>query len=173
MSGRNWISIFLVMISDQDYNPQFMSRAFELALQGAKSSNGGPFGAVVVKDGRIIGEGTNRVTANNDPTAHAEVSAIRMACNYLSDFQLSGCIIYSSCEPCPMCLGAIYWARLAKVFFAATRFDAARGGFDDALIYSELPLPPENRSIPMIHIVDEKSTIVFKIWEENPLKKNY
>lgn len=162
-----------MMISDRDYNPQFMSRAIELALQGAKSSDGGPFGAVVVKEGRIIGEGTNRVTACNDPTAHAEVSAIRMACAHLNDFQLSGCIIYTSCEPCPMCLGAIYWARPAKVFFAATRIDAANIGFDDAMIYSELPLLPENRSIPMIHIVDEKSTIVFKIWEENPLKKNY
>lgn len=161
------------MTGDKVYNPLFMSRAIELALQGAQSSDGGPFGAVVVKDGRIIGEGTNRVTANNDPTAHAEVSAIRMACTYLSDFQLSGCIIYTSCEPCPMCLGAIYWARPAKVYFAATRLDAARSGFDDAMIYSELPLLPENRSIPMIHIADEKSTTAFKIWEENPLKKNY
>lgn len=161
------------MISDQDYNPQFMARAFELALLGAQSSDGGPFGAVVVKDGRIIGEGTNRVTACNDPTAHAEVIAIRMACAHLNNFQLSGCIIFSSCEPCPMCLGAIYWARPAKVFFAATRFDASGSGFDDALIYSELPLPSANRSIPMIHIADEKSTTVFKIWKENPLKKNY
>src|SRR3954465_1934470 len=118
-----------------DEHRQYMARAIELARRGVEKNSGGPFGCVVVKGGEIVGEGNNRVTSTNDPTAHAEVVAIREACKSLNTFQLDGCSIYTSCEPCPMCLGAIYWARPAKVFFACTREDAAAVGFDDQLIY--------------------------------------
>ena len=117
---------------------QFMTRAIELARNGVETNAGGPFGCVVVKDGEIVGEGNNRVTSTNDPTAHAEIIAIRDACKRLNSFQFDGCTIYTSCEPCPMCLGAIYWARPEKVFFACTRADAAAIGFDDDFIYKEL-----------------------------------
>src|SRR6187402_191609 len=119
-------------------NKEFMLEAIELSFQGQRAGKGGPFGAVVVKDGKIIGRGFNQVTSNNDPTAHAEVVAIRDACKNLNDFQLAGCEIYTSCEPCPMCLGAIYWARPDKVYYANTRQDAADIDFDDSMIYEEL-----------------------------------
>ncbi|MEP7149132.1 MAG: nucleoside deaminase, partial [Acidobacteriota bacterium] len=123
----------------------FMRRAIELAQKGADENLGGPFGCVVVKDGRIVGEGSNQVTSTNDPTAHAEIVAIRSACRELGSFQLDGCVIYTSCEPCPMCFGAIYWARPKGIFIAATREDAAAAGFDDEVFYSELEKPNDQR----------------------------
>jgi len=150
-----------------------MARAIELAIENARSGRGGPFGALVVKDGAILAEGTNRVTSANDPTAHAEIVAIRAACAKLGVFQLNGFDLYASCEPCPMCLGAIYWARPARVYFAGTAADASRVGFDDSLIYRELPLPPQHRSIPMVQMMREEALEAFRVWEEKPNKIPY
>lgn len=150
-----------------------MARAIELAIENARSGRGGPFGAIVVKDGAILAEGTNRVTSANDPTAHAEIVAIRAACAKLGVFQLNGFDLYASCEPCPMCLGAIYWARPARVYFAGTAADASRVGFDDSLIYRELPLPPQHRSIPMVQMMREEALEAFRVWEEKPNKIPY
>lgn len=150
-----------------------MARAIELAIENARSGRGGPFGAIVVKDGAILAEGTNRVTSANDPTAHAEIVAIRAACAKLGVFQLNGFDLYASCEPCPMCLGAIYWARPARVYFAGTAADASRVGFDDSLIYRELPLPPQHRSIPMVQMMREEALEAFRVWEEKPNKVPY
>src|SRR6266700_417290 len=141
-------------------SPDFMKWAIALAL-GNIASGGGPFAALIVKEGRIIAEGTNRVTSTNDPTAHAEVVAIREACRVLADFQLTGCDLYTTCEPCPMCFGAIFWARPARVFFAATHDDAAAAGFDDSFIYHQIQVPHAQRSIPMIHVVDARATQPF------------
>lgn len=152
---------------------EFMMRAIELARSNIKNLNGGPFGAVIVKDGKIIGEGSNHVLANNDPTAHAEIVAIREACKNLSSFQLNGCEIYSSCEPCPMCLGAIYWARPAKLYFAAGREDASGADFDDSLIYKEVCLPIQERQIPTEQFLKEESQAVFNEWKENNLNIEY
>jgi tRNA(Arg) A34 adenosine deaminase TadA len=143
---------------------EFMREAGELSRSNIKEKNGGPFAAVVVKDGKIIARGTNRVTSINDPTAHAEVMAIREACGVLGSFQLTGCDLYTSCEPCPMCLGAIYWARPDHVYFANTRNDAAEIGFDDLFIYEEIQKPPSERKIPMIHIEDASAAAAFKEW---------
>ncbi|MBM3435256.1 MAG: nucleoside deaminase [Bacteroidetes bacterium] len=143
---------------------KFMQAAINLAKENLKLKNGGPFGAVVVRDGRIIGKGTNSVTSHNDPTAHAEINAIREACNNLNSFQLTECEIYSSCEPCPMCLGAIYWARPKKLYFAATREDAAQAGFDDSEIYREIELPHRQRKIPSAQLMKNEAEAVFKIW---------
>src|SRR5438445_5340214 len=128
----------------------FMVRAIQLSIDGVQSGRGGPFGAVIVRDGKILAEGMNQVTSTNDPTAHAEVLAIREACKKLGVFELKDCELYTSCEPCPMCFGAIYWARLARVYFANTAEDAARIGFDDSFIYNELKQPSALRSIPTI-----------------------
>jgi guanine deaminase len=144
----------------------FMKRAITLALENVRSGNGGPFAALVVKEGRIIAEGTNRVTLSNDPTAHAEVVAIREACRVLGDFQLTGCDLYSTCEPCPMCLGAIYWARPGRVFYAATATDAAGAGFDDAFIYDELKIAPAGRRIPMKQLLREDALAIFSAWKQ-------
>ena len=153
---------------------QFMQRAVELSKNGMSSGDGGPFGCVVVKDGKIIAEGNNKVTSSNDPTAHAEVVAIRAACEQLSSFQLEGCIIYTSCEPCPMCLGAIYWARPDKVFYANTRTEAAAIDFDDDFIYREIVLPPnEQRAIPFQHLPTPEALEVFKAWKEKGDKTLY
>lgn len=151
----------------------FMQRAIELAIANAREGRGGPFGAVVVKDGRIIGEGANKVTSTNDPTAHAEVVAIRQACLALGSFQLDGCEIYTSCQPCPMCLGAIYWARPARVFFAATERDAAAAGFDDSFIYRELEQPPAQRRIPLLPLMREESLEAFEVWKNTPGRIEY
>jgi guanine deaminase len=155
--------------SDQQY---FMNRAVELAVYAVENGFGGPFGAVVVKDGVIIGEGYNQVTSSNDPTAHAEIMAIRKACQQLGSFQLTGCEIYSSCEPCPMCLGAIYWARPMALYFCSDRHDAAKAGFDDSFIYDEMASPAENRKIPMIYLPDIHAVDVFRLWnvKENKMK---
>lgn len=151
----------------------FMKRAIELSLQSVESGQGGPFGCVIVKDGKIIGEGSNRVTSSNDPTAHAEVVAIRNACATLKNFQLEGCEVYTSCEPCPMCLGAIYWARPSKVYYANTREDAASIGFDDSMIYEEIQVPLENRKIPMIPFGREEAIRVFEAWKNKTDKIGY
>ncbi len=134
---------------------------------------GGPFAALVVRDGEVLAVGTNRVTTDNDPTAHAEIVAIREACRRLGHFQLTGCDLYTSCEPCPMCLGAIYWARPARVFYAATRHDAARAGFDDALIYDELERPGSARRIPFLHVPDHNAWTPFQAWLDHPDRTPY
>jgi guanine deaminase len=158
------------MTDDRD---SFLARALRLAEDNARGGRGGPFGAVVVKDGRIIAEGVNLVTGGNDPTAHAEVMAIREACRKLGTYDLAGCEIHASCEPCPMCLGAIYWARLDRLVFAATREDAARAGFDDALIYREIPLAPAERSLPTLHRAHPDGGRPFAAWAALPERREY
>ena len=143
----------------------FMKEAIRLAKEGMRNREGGPFGAIVVKDGEIIGRGNNKVAALNDPTAHAEVMAIREACRHLGHFQLEGCTLYTSCEPCPMCLGAIYWARPERVYYACTKEDAAAIGFDDEFIYRELDLPTEDRNIPASRLMREEGLDAFREWE--------
>jgi len=150
-----------------------MARAIELATENVRSGRGGPFAAVVVKDGRIIAEGTNQVTSNNDPTAHAEIVVIRKACEALKDYQLNDCEIYTTCEPCPMCLGAIYWARPARVFFACTASDAARAGFDDSFIFEQMQLPFAERRIPMIPMMRDEARAALRAWEEKTDKTPY
>jgi guanine deaminase len=151
----------------------FMEKAIEVALENVMSNQGGPFGAIVVKDGKIIGTGRNEVTASNDPTAHAEVQAIRAACQYLNDFQLTDCEIYTSCEPCPMCIGAIYWARPKAVYYACTKEDAAKIGFDDQFIYEQLSLPIDQRTIIMKQISPDQYELPFKTWEKSKDKTHY
>jgi guanine deaminase len=150
-----------------------MLRAIELAIANVQSGRGGPFAAVVVRDGRVLGEGTNSVTASNDPTAHAEVVAIRAACAAIGTFQLDGCDLYTTCEPCPMCLGAIYWARPARVYFASTAADAAAAGFDDAFIYEQITLPLAERKIPFLEMMREESLACFRAWAEKPDRIDY
>ena len=151
----------------------FMAEAIRLAADNLRTGNGGPFGAVVVKDGIIVGSGSNSVTSTNDPTAHAEVNAIRNACKNLKTFQLDDCEIYTSCEPCPMCLGAIYWARPKKIFYACTKKDAANSGFDDSFIYEEINIPLPERSIPAIQMMQDDALEVFKNWVELENKTEY
>jgi tRNA(Arg) A34 adenosine deaminase TadA len=150
-----------------------MARALALSLENVSSGRGGPFGAVVVKDGAIIAEGTNCVTTTNDPTAHAEMVAIREACRILQSFVLSDCDIYTSCEPCPMCLGAIYWARPARVYFVNTAADAAQAGFDDAFIYQQFAVPRAERRIPMIWLKHEDALAAFRAWRQKFDKIRY
>jgi tRNA(Arg) A34 adenosine deaminase TadA len=150
-----------------------MERAIELAQAAVDSNAGGPFGCVIVKDGEIIGEGNNRVTSTYDPTAHAEVVAIRDACSRLASFQLDGCTIYTSCEPCPMCLGAIYWARPAEVFYACDRSDAALIGFDDDFIYEELEKENGERKLKLTSLMRDESLAVFAQWATKPDKIEY
>lgn len=150
-----------------------MARAIELSLENIRSNKGGPFGALIVSDGKILSEGTNRVTSTNDPTAHAEIVAIREACRKLGRFELTGCELYATCEPCPMCLGAIYWSRPARVYFAANSADAAKIGFDDTLIYNQLKLPVDARKIPMLELMRDRALEVFCAWEAKPDKIQY
>lgn len=145
----------------------FMRRAIALAEQGMNAKAGGPFGALVVKDGEIIAENYNRVTSENDPTAHAEVLAIRDACKKLKAFQLKGCVIYTSCEPCPMCLGAIYWARPDRVVYACTKEDAASINFDDHFVYQQIEMPIGERSIPFNQLLRNEAQSVFESWKKN------
>jgi tRNA(Arg) A34 adenosine deaminase TadA len=152
---------------------QFMQAAIEVAKKGMECYNGGPFGAVVIKDNEIIAEGFNQVTSNNDPTAHAEMVAIREACKKLNSFQLKGCVIYTSCEPCPMCLGAIYWARPDKVYFGATKEDAARANFDDRFIYEEMELDFDKRHIKFESILRTEANSVFEVWKKKEDKISY
>ncbi len=150
-----------------------MLRAIDLARKGMETGAGGPFGCVVVKDGEIVGEGSNLVTSTNDPTAHAEVTAIRNACQNLNTFQLDGCVIYTSCEPCPMCLGAIYWARPAKMFYAAKHTDAAEIGFDDQFIYEEIEKPISERKIESVNFLRDEGVKVFEMWANKSDKIEY
>jgi len=154
-------------------SPDFMRRAIALAMQNVQSGSGGPFAALVAKDGRIVAEGSNRVTLTNDPTAHAEIVAIRGACAELNGFQLTGCDLYTTCEPCPMCLGAIYWARPAHVFYAGTAADAAAAGFDDAFIYDELKRAPVERRIPMTQVLRDEALAIFSAWRSQANKMPY
>lgn len=151
----------------------FMKMAIARSIQGMENNEGGPFGAVVVKDGSVIGAGNNRVLTSNDPTAHAEVVAIRAACQHLSDFQLTGCTLYTSCEPCPMCLGAIYWARPDRVYFGCSKKEAAAAGFDDAFIYEEIALPRSERAIPFHQLMRDEAYEAFVSWKEKEDKTAY
>lgn len=152
---------------------QFMLRAIELSREHMNLGHGGPFGAVIVKDGKIVAEGWNRVTSTNDPTAHAEVSAIREACKNLNTFELDGCEIYTSCEPCPMCLAAIYWARINRIYYANTRVDAAGIEFDDEFLYQEINLPLDQRKIPTLQTEREEALRVFQEWAAKSDKIQY
>lgn len=152
---------------------KFMTEAVNAALKGMNNNEGGPFGCIVVKNGQIVGRGNNKVTSTNDPTAHAEVNAIRDACKNLDSFQLDGCEIYTSCEPCPMCLGAIYWARPDKVYYGSNQSDAANIGFDDAFIYEEIPLPYSKRSIPFEQLARDIALEPFQEWTKKEDKTEY
>ena len=159
-------------MKNQDHT--YIRIAIELAAKGMEANEGGPFGAIIVDEhGTIVGKGNNRVTSTNDPTAHAEVVAIRDACKNLNSFQLEGCTIYTSCEPCPMCLGAIYWARPKRIVFACSREDAAKIGFDDEYIYKEIPLAIEDRQIPTIQFLREEGLKVFDKWAAKNDKTKY
>lgn len=151
----------------------FMSEAIKLAVENVQNSQGGPFGALVVLNDSVIAQGVNMVTASHDPTAHAEVVAIRAACSRLNSFQLSGCILYTSCEPCPMCLGAIYWARLAKVYYSCTRYHAAAVGFDDSLIYQQIAVAPEKRIVYFEQLMRDDALEAFDVWSTSSQKKVY
>ncbi len=155
-----------------EQDKEMMREAIRLADESV-ANGGGPFGAVIVKDGEIIAATSNRVTLDNDPTAHAEVNCIRMACKRLGTFDLSGCTIYTSCEPCPMCLGAIYWARIDRIFYGNNRQDAADIGFDDDFIYQELTRPMDNRSTPIIPILQDEALHSFRLWTEKTDKTEY
>ena len=152
---------------------KFIEEAIALAKKSVMNNNGGPFGAVVVKDGKIVGRGHNTVTANNDPTSHAEIVAIRNACQNLNEFSLENCEIYTTCEPCPMCLGAIYWARLKSVYFAADRHEAAQAGFDDDCFYKEMAKSLDQRSILFQRIAQTNVAEIFALWEKKEDKISY
>ena len=152
---------------------KFMREAIRLSLENVTSGKGGPFGAVIVKNGEIIATGANEVTSSNDPTAHAEVVAIRNACKKLGTFQLDDCIIYTSCEPCPMCLGAIYWARPKQIYYANTKKDAAKINFDDDFIYNEIDLSVDQRKLPTTQLLREEAQVAFMEWMDSEMKKEY
>ncbi|RYU94548.1 nucleoside deaminase [Emticicia agri] len=155
----------------EEQKKEFMRKAIELSLIGSQEGIGqGPFGAVIVKDGRIVGEGHNNVIAYNDPTAHAEVVAIRDACKNLGTYELQDCEIYTSCEPCPMCLSAIYWAKIGKIYYGNTRDDAAEIGFDDAFLYQEIPLPLAERTIAIEPLAREEAQVAFVLWAKKENK---
>ncbi|TVR75417.1 MAG: nucleoside deaminase [Spirochaetaceae bacterium] len=158
---------------DKGKREDFMRQAIALAVENVRAGRGGPFAAIVVRHGEVIARGTNTVTTSNDPTAHAEVNAIRAACAVLGDFQLGDCDIYTTCEPCPMCLGAIYWARPRRIFFGATREDAADVGFDDAMIYREIGCKPEDRSFPMEQLLRDEAQAGFVAWREKGDRVDY
>ena len=159
------------MITDQENT--FLERAIELSRMGIESGNGGPFGCVIVLGDKVVGEGCNMVTSTNDPTAHAEVVAIRNACKNLNTFQLDGCDVYTSCEPCPMCLGALYWARVRRVVYANTRYEAAAIEFDDEFIYQEINTDFMSRQIPFIHAPHADAKAVFEQWKQMESKRKY
>ncbi|MBC8987362.1 nucleoside deaminase [Pedobacter sp. N36a] len=152
---------------------KFMRMAIGLSEKNVTEELGGPFGAVVVKDGKVIAKSGNKVTSTNDPTAHAEVSAIRMACKKLKTFDLSGCVIYTSCEPCPMCLSAVYWSRINTIYYANTKVDAANIGFDDQFIYEELEKPMAARSLPIQQMLRDEALQAFKLWEQSSMRVTY
>lgn len=151
----------------------FMREAIRLARESVEQRRGGPFGAVVARDGAIVSRGWNQVTASHDPTAHAEIVALREACRILATFRLDGCDVYTSCEPCPMCLAAVYWARVSRVFFAATRHDAALAGFDDEALYREIVLPIAERSLPITQMLRDEAVEAFAEWRAMPGKVDY
>ena len=159
-----------MMVSKSDL--RFMSKAIDLSIENVKKG-GGPFGAVIVKNGKIVASGVNRVTANNDPTAHAEVNAIRKACEKLKTFDLSDCVIYTSCEPCPMCLGAIYWAHIGHIYYGNTKDDAKKIGFDDSFIYSELEMRKEDRKLNTTQLLSDEAIQVFEKWDSFENKTKY
>jgi tRNA(Arg) A34 adenosine deaminase TadA len=152
---------------------EFMRQAIQLANENVSSGRGGPFGAVVVKDGNVIATGANQVTASNDPTAHAEVTAIRNACQALGTFRLQGCEVYTSCEPCPMCLAALYWSRCATIFYGSNAQDAARAGFDDAFLYDEMKKPLQERTLPLRQLLAAEARECFAAWDKSPYKVEY
>lgn len=154
-------------------NPEFLRRAITLATENVVSGKGGPFGAVIVRDGRIVGEGANSVTTTNDPTAHGEVNAIRAACRALGTFTLAGCELYTSCEPCPMCLAASYWARLDAIYYGCSAADAARAGFDDAFLYAEFQKDQASRALPAKQMLAEEAWASFDAWIASPSKVAY
>ena len=154
-------------------NPIFMEQAIALATENVTSGRGGPFGAVIVRDGKVLASGANMVTADNDPTAHAEITVIRRACAALGTFRLEGCEIYTSCEPCPMCLAAIYWSHCSAIFYGSTAADAARAGFDDAFLYDEAKKPVEERKIPTINLMREKAISSFEAWHKSASRIDY
>ena len=153
--------------------PEFMQQALALATENVVHGRGGPFGAVVVRDGAVIGTGANQVTASNDPTAHAEIVAIRDACRALGTFQLKGCDIYTSCEPCPMCLAALYWAHCRTIYFGNNTADAARAGFNDFVLYEELKKPLDQRAIPIRRMLAEEARASFDLWQQSPFRVEY
>ncbi|MCX2450921.1 nucleoside deaminase [Pedobacter sp. PLR] len=157
----------------QQQHEKFMRIAIGLSEKNVTDELGGPFGAVVVKDGKVIAKSGNKVTSTNDPTAHAEVSAIRIACKKLKTFDLTGCVIYTSCEPCPMCLSAIYWSRINTIYYANTKVDAANIGFDDQFIYEELEKPMSERSLPIQQLLRDEAIQAFKLWEHSPMRVTY
>jgi guanine deaminase len=160
-------------MDNQLIHEEFMRMAIGFSEKNVKESLGGPFGAVVVKDGVVIAASGNLVTSSNDPTAHAEVSAIRLACKELNTFDLNGCVIYTSCEPCPMCLSAIYWARLDRVYYANNKVDAAEVGFDDKFIYEELDKPMHERTLPVVQMLRDEALQAFKLWNESLIRVEY
>ncbi|MBB2149401.1 nucleoside deaminase [Pedobacter gandavensis] len=160
-------------ITEQKQHEKFMRIAIALSEKNVTAELGGPFGAVVVKDGKVVAKSGNKVTSTNDPTAHAEVSAIRIACKKLKTFDLSGCVIYTSCEPCPMCLSAVYWSRINTIYYGNTKVDAANIGFDDQFIYEELEKPMAERSLPIQQMLRDEALQAFKLWEQSPMRVDY
>lgn len=160
-------------VMEMKEHERFMRMAIGLSEQNVKGTAGGPFGAVVVKDGEVVAGSANQVVQQNDPTAHAEVSAIRLACQQLGTYDLTGCIIYTSCEPCPMCLGAIYWAHIDTIYYGNTKVDAAEIGFDDHFIYKELELPMNQRKLQIIQLLRDEAISAFKLWTGSDSKKDY
>lgn len=160
-------------MNTKDQHIRFMRIAIRLSEQNVKKALGGPFGAVIVKDGKLIAKSANKVSLKNDPTAHAEISAIRIACKKLASFDLSGCVIYTSCEPCPMCLSAIYWAHIDKIYYANTKQDAAGIGFDDQFIYQEISRSSNKRKLKSERILRNEASKAFRLWDESELKINY
>jgi len=160
-------------MEDYKQHEKFMRMAIRLAEENVDKISGGPFGAVIVKDGKVIAKSANKVTVLNDPTAHAEVSAIRKAAKRLNTYDLSGCIVYTSCEPCPMCLGAIYWSQISRIYYANTKLDAAAIGFNDKFIYDELSLPMTERKLPAEQLLHEEAIITFQKWAECAGKLEY
>jgi guanine deaminase len=160
-------------VKENNPHEKFMKLAIGLSEKNVAEGLGGPFGAVVVKDGKIIAKSGNKVTTTNDPTAHAEVSAIRLACKKLKTFDLSGCVVYTSCEPCPMCLSAIYWARIETIYYANTKVDAANIGFDDKFIYDEIEKPMAKRTLPIHQMMRTEAQQAFQLWEQSSMKIDY
>lgn len=160
-------------MDEQQNNEKFMRMAIQLSEQNVEQGSGGPFGAVIVKEGMVIARSANKVVPQKDPTAHAEISAIRLACKELDTYNLEGCVIYTSCEPCPMCLGAIYWTRLDKIYYANTKADAAAIAFDDQLIYEEINRPLAERKLPAVQLLREEAQIAFKKWTASDANIGY